>query len=145
MTFTEFEKNLSFAPSTSTWPAFLFLFFGALFQSQRDPFYNAAAGDQAGRGVPADPRRLCEPGQHGAGAGGAVGGLAVRGQDAAGTFVFACLAVYPFCLSGVQALLKQEFIQFKLVPVFGYEDLKRANEQLIKDNSEVGRGGLSCG
>ena len=36
-----------------------------------------------------------------------------------------------------QDLLRQEFVQYKLVPIFGYDDLIKANEELVAGNNEV--------
>lgn len=37
----------------------------------------------------------------------------------------------------VQGLLESEFVLYKMVPVLGFEDMARANERFVKDNTEV--------
>jgi len=61
--------------------------------------------------------------------------LANQTRDAALTRALAGAAPMPCC--GLQELLRQEFVQYKLVPIFGYDDLIRANDELVAGNTEV--------
>jgi len=52
--------------------------------------------------------------------------------------IFVALDVDSVCAAKILlSLLKSDFLSFKLVPTLGFDDLKRANEQLIRDSDEI--------